>query len=351
MTLLSNSPKKLTRAGLVIASLAAAVAAPFGCGEAPGAFDDVSTPAVESELSEDTSAFDEEASPVVDKAIFIDDSLSCSSIPDRICPGVTLRLASQFLSVGNGIGVPFNPPLPVQEVFHGGGGMRAGMDYESIRCRSSGGEQRVFSEELELRLATETRLSARSDGAVNVNPPSRASNYPQLGVLERITCPNPTLGVLAEGFEASDVRGRGRYVSSRRITDAQTLVDGTARFLVRCDIFIDPDDVVIERERPRDLLSVDGRRFVEGQSLSSSQRQQRCGAMCGDHCAITFGADVPGAQDCTSVCTPDCVSRATTSLTLCPATNECSAPCAHPSDCGNRGGFNCVSGCCRTILH
>ena len=342
-----NLSSELTRVGLAV-TLAATVAPLLGCGEAPSDLAETGSTTVEPTPQDlDTPVAQE--SRVVDKGLFIDGSLSCASIPDRTCPGVTLRMANQFLVVGDGSGrgvsVPLNPPPPVQELFTSGNGMRAGIDLNSISCRSSGGQQVIFTEEIQLRFNTETRLIAQSNGTALVSPPSPSSSISRTLIFTTFSCPSVAIGVVAAGFEPNVVQGRRRFLSAERVPDDQTLLDGTANFHILCETSLNLDSVVIERDRPRDLLSASGGQFVDGLSLSASERQLRCNAMCFNDCSVRFGADALGAQFCTDVCTPDCVSRAITNADLCPAP-ECNDGCSQPSDCGDVSRFSCTADCC-----
>lgn len=348
MNLPHYRPGELARVGLAV-TLAASVATLWGCGEAPSDLAETEFATVEPTPNDLDTAWSEESSRVVDKQTFIDGTLSCSSIPDRTCPGVTLRMAnrSMFISDGSGrgISVALNPAPPVQEVFQSGNGMRAGIDLSSISCGFSGGQQVTFTEELEMRFNTETSLIALSNGTAQVSPPSPASNVSDTLVFTAFACPNSPIGVVAAGFEPTVVQARGRFLSARKVPDDRTFQDGTAQFFILCESTLNLDNIVIERDRPRDLLSTSGGQFVDGLSLSASERQQRCNNMCFNDCAVTFGVDALGAQNCTDVCTPDCVNRATTNTDLCPPTQQCNA-CSQPSDCGNPSRFTCSSGCC-----
>lgn len=352
MNLQRYLPRELARVGLAV-TLAASLATVGGCGEGPSDLDPTGLASMDPEpidlVTASPEPLQDEPARVVDKQTFIDATLSCTSIPDRICPGVTLRMANRFLFVGDGSGqgfsLPLNPAPPVQELFTTGNGMRAGIDLNSISCRSSGGRQVIFTEELALRFNTETSLIGQSNGTALVSPPSPSSNYPQAGTFTTFACPNAPIGVIAAGFEANSAQASGRFVSARKVTDAQTLRDGTAQFFVTCEISLNLDSVVIERDRPRDLLAASGGQFVDGLSLSAAERQQRCNNLCFNDCSVTFGVDALGAQNCTDVCTPDCVNRAITNTELCPPTQQCNA-CSQPSDCGEPSRASCTSGCC-----
>jgi len=165
-------------------------------------------------------------------------------------------------------------------------------------------------------------------------------------IFTALSCPNSPIGVIAAGFEPTVVQARGRFLSARRETDDQTSRDGTANFFILCESTLNLDSVVIKRERPRDLLSTSGGQFVDALSLSATERQQRCNNLCFNDCSVTFGVDALGAQFCTDVCTPDCVSRAITDTGLCPAPEGCNQSCSQPSDCGDISRFSCIDGCC-----
>src|SRR6187551_4096512 len=113
-------PRQLARVGLAV-TLAASLVTVAGCGEEPG---DVAPTGLASmdpkpnDLATTSSEqLQDESARVVDKQTFIDDTLSCSSIPDRTCPGVTLRMANRSLFIVNaGVSVPLNPAPDVQEV-------------------------------------------------------------------------------------------------------------------------------------------------------------------------------------------------------------------------------------------
>jgi hypothetical protein len=346
-------PGELARVGLAV-TLAASVATLWGCGEEPNALAEAGPATVDpAEPKPDDldmashERLQGESSRVVDKQAFIDDTLSCSSLPDRTCPGVTLRMANRSLFIVNtGESVPLDPAPDVQEVFQSGNGMRAGIDLNSISCGYSGGRQVTFTEELKLRFNTETELIAQSNGTALVRPPSPITNISDKVTFSVFACPDSRIEVIAAGFEPTVVQARGRFISGTKgKPDAQLFVDGTAQFSILCESTLNLDNVVIERDRPRDLLSASGGQFIPGSSLSAAERQQRCNNMCFNDCSVTFGVDALGAQFCTDVCTPDCVSRATTNTDLCPPP-ECNDGCSQPSDCGDVSRFSCSAGCC-----
>ena len=340
-------PSELTHISLAIA-LGASALATWGCGEEPNGFEETDVASVEPQLFEDDTVSLETSAPVVDKQ-FIDDTLSCSSLPDRTCPGVTLRMANRSIVIGVGSGavasVLLDPAPPVQQVFQSGEGMRAGIDLNSISCGFRGGRQVTFTEEIELRFNTETSFIPQSNGTALVSPPSPSSSLSRTLIFSTFLCPNSPIGVVAAGFEPAVAQARGRFISARKEPDEQTLRDGTAPFFILCESTLNLDNVVIERERPRDLLAASGGQFIDGLSLSPADRQLRCNNLCFNDCSVTFGVDALGAQNCTDVCTPDCVNRSTANSTSCPAQGGCN-PCSQASDCGNTPQFSCISGCC-----
>jgi hypothetical protein len=201
-----------------------------------------------------------------------------------------------------------------------------------------------------MRFNTETELIAQSNGTALVSPPSPAINISNRLTFSAFACPNSPIGVIAAGFEPSVAQARGRFISARKgDPDDQTFEDGTRQFFITCESTLNLDNVVIKRDRPRDLLSASGGQFVDGLSLSASERQQRCNNLCFNDCAVSFGVDALGAQNCTDVCTPDCVNRSTANSNSCPPTQECTA-CSQPSDCGDPSRVGCASGCCFEII-
>ena len=351
-------PRGLARVGFAV-TLTASLAAVGGCGEEPGDLADTGFASLEPKPDNlETTAqepLQDESARVVDKQTFldfIDPTLSCTSLPDRTCPGVTLRMANRSIVIflgdsGGSVSVPLNPAPPVQEVFQSGEGMRAGLDLNSISCRYTGGQQVTFTEELQLRFNTETQFIAQSNGTALVSPPSPSSNLSRTLIFSEFLCPSSAIGVIAADFEPAVVQARGRFISARKgEPDDQLLRDGTAPFFIQCESTLNLDNVVIERERPRDLLAASGNQFVDALSLSPTERQQRCNNLCFNDCAVSFGVDALGAQNCTDVCTSGCVSRSTANNNSCPPQEPECKPCSQPSDCGGIPEFRCTSGCC-----
>lgn len=287
----------------------------------------------------------DESVQVVDKQ-FIDGSLSCNSLPDLACPDITVSAPNGNMvlvdaSTGLPLIFPRNPVVTVREVHPA---RRAGVNLDSISCDLDGSGQ-PLREFFQFRLPVEIRASAISSATIRFTQPAFPQNYPG-GTMDTFTCLPRTFTLSAPGFRSRRVQFQGRYFGHRMVADAQTVNTGIGTLEVACDYSVGGSAGRVEADRPRDVVAVNGARFTTAATLSSSQTEQRCNAMCGDDCAITFGADPIGAQDCISVCTPECVSRATTSTNLCQDPGQCDAPCAHPSDCGDRNAFTCASGCC-----
>jgi hypothetical protein len=130
------------------------------------------------------------------------------------------------------------------------------------------------------------------------------------------------------------------------VPDDQTANDGEGNFNITCGYTL--ASAQLSADRPRDVLDASGGQFVTSATLSSSQVQQRCNNLCFNDCSVSFGVDALGAQNCTDVCTPGCVSRATTNTNSCPP-QSCN-PCSQQSDCGSPDQATCTGGCCISVI-
>lgn len=357
-----------TSAGLA----AGAALALWACGQAPSSFDDVGAALWEpldgfqgmmvpdtfeeadlgvsraSEATTDLEADDEPWSSLVDKAVLVGDAtLSCSSIPSLTCPDVTL-VGSGSLVLGNLI-FNRNPPAQLRSTFDS---RRASITLDSIICDPNESNQRVIGlrDTLEFRVPVETRATQVSDQTIVFDRTVRPRNYPGAAI-SSFTCAGVGMTISAPGFRSRRASATGRYVSHRMVADSRTDVDGTGNLLVTCDYLLGTAESRVEKDRPRDVLSVSGNRFVTAETLSASQRRQRCSALCHDDCAEQFGADALGAEACTQTCTGPCVSESIGNLSQCPAPPASCTSCQSVADCGGTANdFQCLSGCCSRVI-
>jgi len=159
------------------------------------------------------------------------------------------------------------------------------------------------------------------------------------------TCLPRNFSLSAPGFRSQVPQFQAEFLNARMVTDAHALNDGQGNFEIACGYTL--GGAQLAADRPRDVLDANGSQFVTAATLSSSQIQQRCNNICFNDCSVSFGVDALGAQFCTDVCTPDCVSRATTNTDQCPSCNECS----QQSDCGSPGQATCAGGCCIQVIN
>jgi len=276
----------------------------------------------------------------VDKG-FIDDSLSCNSIPSLTCPDILMSAANGEITLVDARDVRFDlifqrkPPVTVRETLPA---RPRGVTLNSISCGPQSGSI-AFVDTFQFRLPVETRaflLDSRTVGfGQNVFP----SNYPG-GMMDHFVCLPRTFSLSAPGFRSQAPQFQAELLAARMVTDAQTPNDGEGNFEITCGYTL--ASAQLSADRPRDVLDAYSSQFVTAATLSSTQIQQRCSNLCFNDCSVRFGVDALGAQFCTDVCTPDCVSRATTNTNDCPSCNECS----QASDCGSPSSFTCTSGGC-----
>jgi hypothetical protein len=278
----------------------------------------------------------------VDKG-FIDDSLSCNSIPSLSCPNILLSAANGSIDLavaGNpslGVIFPRNPAAPVRETLPA---RPTGVTLDTISCGPQSGSVAyvdIFQFRLPVEVESQARiLDSRTVGfGRNVFP----SNYPG-GMMDRFVCRDRSFSLSAPGFRSQAPQFRAELLSAFMDPDANTPNDGEAFFQIACGYSVAGPQ--LSADRPRDVLDANASGFVTAPSFSATQIQQRCNNLCFNDCSVQFGVDAQGAQFCTDVCTPDCVSRATTNTGDCPSCNQCS----QASDCGAPSNFTCTTGGC-----
>lgn len=277
---------------------------------------------------------------------FIDDSLSCNSIPSLTCPDILLSAANGEIELVQASDPRFDlifdrkPEAPVRETIPA---RPAGVTLNTISCGPESGSI-AYVDIFQFRLPVETQaflLDSRTVGfGQNVFP----SNYPG-GMMDHFVCRNRSFSLSAPGFRSQAPQFQAELLNARMVPDDQTVNDGQGNFEIVCGYSV--ASAQIAAGRPRDVLDANSSQFVTAPSLSATQIQQRCNNICFNDCSVSFGADALGAQNCTDVCTPGCVSRATTNTDDCPSCNECS----QASDCGNPNNFTCTSGgCCASRI-
>jgi hypothetical protein len=282
----------------------------------------------------------DDALDTVDKGL-IDESLSCNSIPSLACPDILMSAANGLIDLAvagdpsHGVRLPRNPAVTVRETLPA---RPTGVTLNSISCGPQSGSI-AYVDTFQFRLPVETRafqLDFRTVGfGQNVFP----SNYPGT-MMDHFVCAPRAFSLSAPGFRSQAPQFQGELLIARMVTDAQTPNDGEGNFEITCGYTL--ASAQLPSDRPRDVLDANGSQFVTAASLSSTQIQLRCNNLCFNDCSVRFGVDALGAQFCTDVCTPDCVSRATTNTNDCPSCNECS----QASDCGSPSSFTCTSGGC-----
>ena len=286
--------------------------------------------------------FSETQDTSIDKQ-FIDNSLSCTSLPGLSCPDILMSAANGVVDLAVagdpslGVLVPRNPPFTVRETLPA---RPAGVTLNTISCGPESGSI-AFVDTFSFRLPVEVerdafKFDSRTVGfRENVFP----SNYPGT-MMDHFICLDRSFSLSAPGFRSQAPQFRGELLIARMVPDAQTPNDGEGNFDITCGYTL--ASAQLAADRPRDVLDASGGRFVTSATLNSTQIQQRCNNLCFNDCAVSFGVDALGAQNCTDVCTPGCVSRATTNLEECPACN----PCSQQSDCGSPDEVTCSDGCC-----
>lgn len=277
---------------------------------------------------------------------FIDGSLSCNSIPSLTCPNILMTAANGEMNLVDASDPSFdlifrrNPAVTVRETLPA---RPTGVSLNTISCGPEEGSI-AFVDIFQFRLPVETQARQLDSRTISFGRNVFPSNYPG-GMMSTFTCLPRTFSLSAPGFRSQAPQFRAEFLNARMVTDAQTVNDGQGNFEVVCGYSVAGPQ--LSADRPRDVLDANGSQFVTAATLSSSQIQQRCNNICFNDCSVSFGVDALGAQFCTDVCTPDCVSRATNNTDQCPSCNECS----QASDCGTPNSFTCTSGgCCASRI-
>jgi len=280
----------------------------------------------------------DDALDTVEKGL-IDESLSCNSIPSLTCPDILMSAANGNIDLAVagrpdlGVSVPRNPAVTVSETLPA---RPTGVTLKSISCSPQSGSI-AYVDTFEFRLPVETQFFQFDSRTVGFRQNVFPSNYPG-GMMDHFICLPRTFSLSAPGFRSQAPQFQAELLIARMVPDAQTANDGEGNLAITCGYTL--ASAQLSADRPRDVLDANGSQFVTAASLSSTEVQQRCNNICFNDCSVSFGVDALGAQFCTDVCTPDCVSRATTNTNDCPSCNECS----QASDCGTNS--TCTSGGC-----
>jgi len=274
----------------------------------------------------------------VDKG-FIDESLSCNSIPSLACPDILMSAANGVIdlavagSPNLGERVPRNPAVTVRETLTA---RPTGVTLNTISCSPQSGSI-AYVDTFEFRLPVETQFFQFDSRTVGFRQNVFPSNYPG-GMMDHFVCTPRTFSLSAPGFRSQAPQFQAELLIARMVIDDQTPNDGEGNLNITCGYTL--ASAQLSADRPRDVLDANGSQFVTAASLGSTQIQLRCNNICFNDCSVSFGVDALGAQFCTDACTPNCVSRATTNTNDCPSCNECS----QASDCGSNS--TCTSGGC-----
>lgn len=277
---------------------------------------------------------------------FIDDSLSCNSIPSLTCPDILMTAGNGEMVLVDARDPRFdlifrrNPAVTVRETLPA---RPTGVTLNTISCGPESGSI-AYVDIFQFRLPVETQARQVDSRTISFGTNVFPSNYPN-GTMSTFTCLPRTFSLSAPGFRSQAPQFQAEFLNARMVPDDQTVNDGRGNFEVVCGYTL--ASAQIAADRPRDVLDANSSQFVTAPSLSASQIQQRCNNICFNDCSVSFGVDALGAQNCTDVCTPGCVSRATTNTDDCPSCNECS----QASDCGSPNDFTCTSGgCCASRI-